>query len=156
MSQLLYNDCMKKGGKRRLEGSDQLGQRIKALRVRKNLTQLELARLVGISPTHISAIEIGKVTNPGIELIQRIAEALETTILLGGETARSLAIPTLAYESPFIFEHDSTSIVRSVLSELADLLQDPAISTDDRARIAEQLLSYARWQRDDMSETKTP
>ena len=33
--------------------------------------------MVGISPAHISAIEIGKVTKPGIELIQRIAEALE-------------------------------------------------------------------------------
>ena len=144
---------MKKGGKRRLEGSDQLGQRIRALRVEKDLTQQELATLVGISPAHISAIEIGKVTNPGIELIQRIAEVLETTIILGGAPPRSLASHTLAYESPFKIEPDSTSVVGSALSELTDLLQDPALSTEGRAQLAKHLLSYAKWQRDEMSKT---
>ena len=42
-----------------------VGQRIKAAREAKNLTQEELAGLVNLSPTHVSVIERGlKVTKP--------------------------------------------------------------------------------------------
>ena len=36
-----------------------VGQRIKAAREKKNLTQEDLAALIDISPTHISVIERG-------------------------------------------------------------------------------------------------
>ena len=110
---------MKKGGKRRLHGSAQLGQQLRDLRLEKNLTQRELAGLVDVSPAHVSAIETGKVTNPGIELVQRIASVLEACIFLGREAPRGKAASqTLAYESPFDLEADPTGVVQSTLTEL--------------------------------------
>jgi len=139
---------MKKGGKRRLDGSEQLGQQLRDLRLEKNLTQRELAGLVDVSPAHVSAIETGKVTNPGIELIQRIAAVLDANVLLGGEVARRTASPTLAYESPFNLAGDPTGVIHAALHEISELLEDRTIPTERRAELAEQLLSYAKWQHD--------
>lgn len=52
-----------------------VGQRIKAARERKNMTQEDLAALIDISPAHISVIERG--TNiPRIDTFVAIANAL--------------------------------------------------------------------------------
>jgi len=139
---------MRKGGKRRLEGSDDLGQQLRDIRLERGLTQRELATLVGVSPAHVSAIETGKVTNPGIELVERIATVLEARILLGKQPTRSIASPTLAYESPFELEPGPTRIIQSTLQELSDLLGDRAIPIEKRAEIAKQVLSYAKWHRE--------
>ena len=62
-----------------------VGQRIKAAREAKNLTQEELAGLVNLSPTHVSVIERGlKVTK--LDTFIAIANALDvsadTTLLI--------------------------------------------------------------------------
>ena len=55
-----------------------VGQRIKAAREAKNLTQEELAALVNLSPTHVSVIERGlKVTN--LDTFIAIANALDVS-----------------------------------------------------------------------------
>lgn len=55
-----------------------VGQRIKAVREKKGLTQEDLADLVGISPTHISVIERGaKVAR--LDTFVSIANALEVS-----------------------------------------------------------------------------
>jgi len=139
---------MKKGGKRRLDGSAQLGQQLRGLRLEKNLTQRELAGLVDVSPAHVSAIETGKVTNPGIELIQRIAAVLDANVLLGGGFAQRTASPTLAYESPFDLRADPTGVIQTALHEISDLLEDRTIPAEERVEIAKRMLSYAKWQHD--------
>ena len=63
-----------------------VGQRIKAAREAKNLTQEELAALVSLSPTHVSVIERGlKVTKLDTFIrefdtskLKRILQSLET------------------------------------------------------------------------------
>lgn len=55
-----------------------VGQRIKAAREMKELTQEDLAALVGISPTHISIIERG-VKTPRLDTFVAIANALEVS-----------------------------------------------------------------------------
>ena len=55
-----------------------VGQRIKAAREAKNLTQEELAALVNLSPTHVSVIERGlKVTK--LDTFIAIANALDVS-----------------------------------------------------------------------------
>ena len=56
-----------------------VGQRIKAAREAKNLTQEELAALVNLSTTHVSVIERGlKVTK--LDTFVAIANALEVPV----------------------------------------------------------------------------
>jgi|GEM_PF-1742121 len=143
---------MKKGGRRRVDGSRKLGQQLKAVRLQRGLTQRELASLVGVSPAHISVIETGKVTNPGIELVQRIAAVLGTTILIGSEPAHERSGGMLAYESPFQLESDPHDATERAISEIARLLQDPALPAKRRAELAGHVLSYAEWQHDRIAE----
>ena len=53
-----------------------VGQRIKAAREKKGLTQEELAALIDISPTHISVIERGTKI-PRLDTFVAIANVLE-------------------------------------------------------------------------------
>ena len=53
------------------------GKRLKALRIERNLTQLELAEILDMSPNFIGMIERGK-RNTTVENIFKIARALNT------------------------------------------------------------------------------
>ena len=53
--------------------------RLKVLRVMKDLTQEELAELVGVSRQTIIAIEKGKY-NPSVYLAIKLARVLDTTV----------------------------------------------------------------------------
>ena len=55
-----------------------VGQRIKAAREKKNMTQEELAEYVNISPTHVSVIECGT-KSPRLDTFVAIANALEVS-----------------------------------------------------------------------------
>ena len=52
-----------------------IGNRIKTMRERANLTQEQLAELVDISPTHMSVIERG-VKTPKLDTFVRIANEI--------------------------------------------------------------------------------
>lgn len=56
-----------------------LGERIKKTRRYKGLSQSQLARAAGISNDYMSRIELGKVSNVGIEVIESLAKALEVS-----------------------------------------------------------------------------
>lgn len=45
-------------------------------RLRRNLTQDELAARAGVDQTTISSLETGRHTNPTLETVQRLADAL--------------------------------------------------------------------------------
>lgn len=53
--------------------------RVKDKRIEKNLTQLELANLVGVTPKYIGFIENGE-RNPSLQVAQKIAKILDSTI----------------------------------------------------------------------------
>ena len=52
------------------------GQRVKALRLKKNLSQVELANKGGFDRNYIGMIERGE-RNPSLINLQRLADALE-------------------------------------------------------------------------------
>lgn len=53
-----------------------IGDKIRELRKEKNLSQLELARLAGISNTYLSDIEVGR-TFPSLKVIVSVSKVLE-------------------------------------------------------------------------------
>lgn len=65
---------------RPLEGSPELGQRIRYWRTRAGLTQAQVEDRVGMSHNALSRIERGDVTNPYFETLERIAGALGMNI----------------------------------------------------------------------------
>ncbi|SDI14272.1 Helix-turn-helix [Alteribacillus persepolensis] len=57
------------------EVNERIGQNIKCYRLRKKLTQEELAQKTGISKSHVSYLEAGK-KNISVYLVCRIAASL--------------------------------------------------------------------------------
>lgn len=57
----------------------QVGQLIKEARIKKGLTQLELAKMLGVTKGAVSAYETGK-QNLTIETLHRVSSALEIPI----------------------------------------------------------------------------
>ena len=62
------------------------GTRIRAARMRRRLTQAQLAQMAGIDHRHVSAIETGRIRSPSLETLANLARAL-------GADPRELAAP---------------------------------------------------------------
>lgn len=58
---------------------ENLGKNLKRYRKDANLTQEQLAELVGIHPTYVGKLEIGK-SNPSTKMLFRISRALKITL----------------------------------------------------------------------------
>lgn len=54
------------------------GDRIRRLRKKRGVTQVELADLVGVGRSYLSQVEHGK-RDPGLRLIKALADGLGTT-----------------------------------------------------------------------------
>ncbi|MBU2214286.1 helix-turn-helix domain-containing protein [Patescibacteria group bacterium] len=67
----------KNGGTTAINGNS-FGARVKAIRKRKGITQVELAKKLGITQRGISYYE-NETQNPTIEIINKIAKALEVS-----------------------------------------------------------------------------
>ena len=59
--------------------STRFGKRVKKIRVEKELSQGDLAKIVNVHPTDISGIERGK-RNMSLKNIERLAKALGVSI----------------------------------------------------------------------------
>lgn len=57
-----------------------MGNKIRAYRKQKKLTQTELSEISGVSRTIISGLESGRIVNTTAETLRKIASALEGTI----------------------------------------------------------------------------
>lgn len=71
------------------------GAFIRKTRIDKNISLRQLAKIVGISPTYLSHIEVDHAPPPGPEKLERIAEALDITsqelIILAGRWSERAA-----------------------------------------------------------------
>ena len=56
-----------------------LGEKLKLYREKHNMTQKEIARILGVEPGTISKYELG-ITEPNIEPIKKLAEIFNVTI----------------------------------------------------------------------------
>jgi transcriptional regulator with XRE-family HTH domain len=68
-----------------------LGENLRRLRAERGFSKRHLAALANVSPSYISNIERGKVTNPGCFLVYRVALALRVTMeqLMGVSSLRA-------------------------------------------------------------------
>ena len=53
-----------------------LGERLKALREERGMTLDDLERQTGVSKGYLSQLERGEKTNPGVKLVERVADGL--------------------------------------------------------------------------------
>jgi len=58
---------------------NQYGQRIKLIRDKRGMSQIQLAEMLGVDPSHICRIEKGKGTC-SISLLQKLATALGVSV----------------------------------------------------------------------------
>lgn len=58
-----------------------MGLNLKIARIKKKITQKELAEIVGISREQIVALENGRATNPNLDTIKKISKALDVSPL---------------------------------------------------------------------------
>ena len=91
-----------------------IGNRIKTMRERANLTQEQLAELVDISPTHMSVTERG-VKTPKLDTFVRIANAL-------GVSADVLLQDVVDHANESILSELSAAIGRMPKSEQTRIL----------------------------------
>lgn len=70
-----------------------LGENLRFLRKRKNLTQKELAELSGVSCNSIINYENGRRTDPPVSILMKIANALEVTLddILPGKGGKTMS-----------------------------------------------------------------
>lgn len=78
---------------------DNLGNRIKQLRQRANMTQMELARRLQVSSALISAYELGE-RNPSLKILTELADTFQVSsdYLLGISSSSLRSMDTLSYE----------------------------------------------------------
>lgn len=93
-----------------------IGQRIKAKRIEKGLTQEKLSELIGVGPSHMSHIESGS-TVPSFEVFISILNALSCSAdeLLCRETATGKPMLN-SWLSELVADCDSTEI--KILSDI--------------------------------------
>jgi len=141
---------MARAGKRRIEGPQDLGKEIRRIRKELGLTLVELADRAGLSPSHVSEIETGKTTNPGVAALHKITTALgcDLSLAAGGDKPAS-ASPSLVYSSPFTIEElqRMSGFESQALQRIRDIIEDPYLSREQRRRITEMIVSLAEWLR---------
>lgn len=100
-----------------------VGQRIKAVRESKDMTQEDLAALVDISPTHISVIERG-LKIPRLDTFVAIANSLEVsadTLLVDVADYSTLGVSTALYSIIEKMPHDEqVRILKAVTALVAN------------------------------------
>ena len=70
------------------EDATRIGPRLRAERSRAGLSHARLAQLTGLSKTYLVRLETDPSSNPSLEVLHRIAEALDITVadLVGAQT----------------------------------------------------------------------
>jgi transcriptional regulator with XRE-family HTH domain len=104
-----------------------LGKRIKQRRQVLKTTQQELAKNVGMTPQHISAIEQDKGA-PSLTLLPKLAEELGVTtdyLLSGKESLVTDTVPAIKADKSLTVKR------KKLLIGLVEELQEPAISEGD-------------------------
>ena len=61
------------------EDARKLGENLKKIRTRKNVTQVEIANILGVDRSFVSNIENGK-NNPTLSTIANLAKALKVPV----------------------------------------------------------------------------
>lgn len=75
------------------EDATRIGPRLRAERTRAGLSHARLAQLTGLSKTYLVRLETDPTSNPSLEVMHRIADALDITV------ADLIAVPRVQFET---------------------------------------------------------
>jgi len=105
------------------------GDRIKHLREKRGLSSRELSRIAGINNATISEVEGGKIKNPSVQNLVKIALALGVSLdfLVLGESLDPKEIPTQGSQKAFFRKYENLS--DGTKKKLSDILE--VLDTDD-------------------------
>ena len=53
-----------------------IGTQLMRIRAQRGISQVQLARIPGVSQSYVKSLELGKQKNPGIETVRKLATAL--------------------------------------------------------------------------------
>lgn len=92
-----------------MPSKEELGKRIKGIRLQKGLTLKEVEILSGVSMTHTSQIERG-MTSPTVGALEKLARALDRTASYFMEESALEEVSRLAKEERGVFVNEETGI----------------------------------------------
>jgi transcriptional regulator with XRE-family HTH domain len=118
-------------------GDRWIGERLRVERKRLHLSLAELANITGVSKTYLVRLETDPKANPSLEILFRIAEALDTTVadLLGRPSVQAAADELTISPSLRVFA-DNVGLPEKEVLVLASI----------RWRKGEEPKSPQRWQ----------
>ena len=106
-----------------------IGERIKALRLRENLTQEELAEKVNLHPSYVGILERGE-RNPSIKSLVKIAEAFNIKPDYFLDTRKRIRLPNPVPQHYFEIRdmladksEDDVKFALSLLKQILDKLE---------------------------------
>lgn len=117
------------------------GNKLKFIRESKNIGVNELGRMIGVSPSYISALEKGTKKNPSLEVLDKIAKALNipVTDLVNDLSDKNDKINTTDYPS-WASKKDIRDFKKMLEEDENTLMFDGIPLTDeDRQRILDVL-----------------
>lgn len=101
----------------RTPGAIDLGSRIRVLRTRRGLSQTELARRVGVTPSTISQVEHNQIY-PSLPALYKMSEALEVAVGAFFESTAPARRTIVFRPGPSSGEQDAVDITRLLPSEV--------------------------------------
>lgn len=108
-----------------------IGGRVRQLREERGMSQFELGKRSGVDSSYINRLEKGERDNPGVDVVQRLAAALETTMAyLLGETDDP---------SPLALRGEAAHDKRHIYDPKPELDPDDALDIERTIRLLERL-----------------
>jgi transcriptional regulator with XRE-family HTH domain len=90
------------------------GERLRAARRERRLTQAQLAKRLDSDASYVARLETGVIASPGLESLQRIAEALDLPVsaLAGGEVGKGADVEKAITAYPGLDDEAKRSLIR--------------------------------------------
>jgi len=109
---------------------DTLSQRLLISRKQLNLNQQDVARRANVNRSYISDLETGRITNPTVSVIERIASAIQVQpqyLTCWSDNPTGDEPPASIHDGRIVYQVETLNqyrIVQDILDELADMPND--------------------------------
>lgn len=113
LSQVQFHPVVRgAAGKRSDNGS--FGERLRRLRRDRRLTQVQLADKLGTDASYVARLETGRIGNPGLESMRRLAEVLGISLheLTGDSPTEGMDVETAIRSHSELDDEAKTALIR--------------------------------------------
>lgn len=95
--------------------SKTFGERLRATRRERRLTQAQLAKRLDSDASYVARLETGVIASPGLESLQRIADALDVpvSVLAGGEVGKAADVERTISAYPGLDDEAKRMLIRT-------------------------------------------